>query len=264
MLTFCVWASKPPMLSGSRVGPAVSGVGTFVWNDEILPTLHCAPEVGSLRITVSENATEDGRAPNFAAGAVLPGCIVGDGEVTHTAWPGGFALAFSVSCCAGVTGQPCGTGLVVASKPLSEVARNTSDVAGPSGLLYIGAAIGAGRKGTSDATDGPPDRRFRNIGFSRYPSISIPGKGRGSGPEGGTEFSTAVAGRAKPEGVAGDDGTMLLPAAALSDSSVLADMGNGFLGIMLLALSLLDRGEIASSGRCGAASKPSCGASRWI
>jgi len=57
----------------------------------------------------------------------------------------------------------------------------------------------------------------------------------------------AVVGRVDPAG--GDDGTALLKAAAFSGPSVLADVGNGFLGIVLLALSLLDRGEAPASSR---------------
>jgi hypothetical protein len=51
--------------------------------------------------------------------------------------------------------------------------------------------------------------------------------------------------------------------AVLSSAGIVADAGNGFLGIALLTLSLLDRGETAFAGCCGAASSPSRGESRW-
>lgn len=84
------------MLPGSRDGSAVSGVGTFVWKDMIFPTLHCVPEVGSLRITVSENATEDGWLSDFLGESFLPGCNGEVGEETRGTRRSGLPL--DVSC----------------------------------------------------------------------------------------------------------------------------------------------------------------------
>ena len=89
MPTFWALASKPPMLSGSRLGSAVSGVGTFVWNDVTLPTLHCVPDDGSRRTTVNENVIEDGRCPCWPGDGAMSALSGKVGEVTRIAWPEG-------------------------------------------------------------------------------------------------------------------------------------------------------------------------------
>jgi len=88
---FCACADNPPILSGSRPGSAASGVGTLVWNDKTLPTLHCVPDVGSRRITVRENDTEVGRLPKVPGDAVLARYRGDAGEVRGGAGEDGVA-----------------------------------------------------------------------------------------------------------------------------------------------------------------------------
>ncbi len=69
-------------------------------------------------------------------------------------------------------------------------------------------------------------------------------------------FTEARGLKVGPKYAAGADGTPPVTAAG-SSPGTLADTGKGFLGIALLTLSLLDRGETAFSGLCGAANSPS-------
>src|SRR5690349_3543967 len=92
MSIFCVFASRPPILLGSSLGSAASGVGTFVWNEEIFPTLNCAPELASRRITVSVNDTEEGRCPKFPGDNVRSWRKGEVGEVVRRGCPVGCAL----------------------------------------------------------------------------------------------------------------------------------------------------------------------------
>ena len=66
-------------------------------------------------------------------------------------------------------------------------------------------------------------------------------------------------------GLVNADGGCLADASEtlLSTFGTLADAGSGFLGMTLLALSTLDRGDATFSGRRGAARASSPGRSRW-
>lgn len=59
------------------------------------------------------------------------------------------------------------------------------------------------------------------------------------------------------------DCTALVVALA-SGIDALLEGGNGFLGMVLLALSLLDRGEAALPKCCGTVRSASSGESRWM
>lgn len=165
----------------------MSGVGTFVWKEDTLPTLHCAPEVGSRRMMVRENATQEGGRLDFAGDGTSPACRAEVGEVMGNAW-------WLVRGAAGVAGWIGVTGRT--SRPGPEMLGGL----GPNGFRGISVADGAAWGDKSGASDEAPDRRFRNMGLSRYPSTG-PSRGCTSGRGGLAWFAETWDRNVEPGGV---------------------------------------------------------------
>jgi hypothetical protein len=137
---------------------------------------------------------------------------------------------------------------------------------GPNGFLESGMVDGevrvggrGGNWGTNSTFSGEPGGEYAPAPAPTGCAGAVTGGPAAAFSDG---CLAGAGGRAEVGDSAGDRLLLLRP--LVSSLGTLAERGRGFRGITLLALSLLDRGDTASSGRRrGAARTSSVGRSRW-